>query len=169
MHKEFYIGKTGTEDLALEEWKPYFDADNILNRNLNKFNCKVPPIVIELTFYNLWTWDMPDLIRRILPELKPAVLLKKSKAWNCVWLTKTTLPDCDRSFCELIFFGNKDIIPESPDFRKTMLNLMHQYEEITGYNILGMPFDSSIHHWVRSFCSVNGRFTIFDCGEINPD
>ena len=77
MHKEFYIGKTGTEDLALEEWKPYFDADNILNRNLNKFNCKVPPIVIELTFYNLWSWDMPDLIRRILPELKPAVLLKK--------------------------------------------------------------------------------------------
>lgn len=149
----------------LETWIPYFNAENALRRNLARFKCKIPPIVLDLTFYNLWPWDVPAKINAILPELRKVVLLKRSNAWNCVWISKISSPQCERQYCELIFFGNKELEPESPRFRSVMLDLMHRHEELTGYNIVGMAGDCSLRDWVLGFSQCNGPFTIEDCGE----
>ncbi len=167
-HKEFYIGSSMENDAALAECQIYLNVERLLRSNLETFKCKVPPIVLELTFYNLWSWDVPEKIRAMMPDLKRAVLPRKSKDWNCVWLSKMTLPDCERIYCELIFFGNSKTEPGSPDFRKIMLDLMHEHEELTGYNIIGISFEMAIPAWVNRLGRISSRFTIQDCGEINP-
>ncbi len=147
------------------KWMPYFQAENTLRRNIERFKCNVPPIVLDLTFYDLWPWDMPEKIQTFIPELKKVVLLKRSNAWNCVWISKLAYPHCERLYCELIFFGNKETVPESPRFREVMLDLMHQHKEFTGYNIVGLDGESTVRDWVLGFARCNGPFTIQDSGE----
>ena len=103
-HKEFYIGSSMENDAVLAECQNYLNAERLLRSNVEMFKCKVPPIVLELTFYNLWSWDMPEKIRTMMPDLKRAVLPRKSKDWNCVWLSKMTLPDCERILLWIDFF-----------------------------------------------------------------
>lgn len=166
MQSPFLTGSPALGAADHSEWLPYFEAQTLLERNLHKFKCKIPPIVLELTFYNLWSWDVPAMLETLLPDLKRAVLRKRSNAWNCVWLSKMAMPNCDRTFCELIFFGNQDMVPESPKFREIMLDLMHHHEELTGYNIVGMPYECAIDKWLSSFCRIANHFSLLECGQM---
>ena len=159
---------TDEQIAALAEWMPYFNADRFLLNNLQKFKCRIPPVVLDLTFYNLWSWDMRQMVQELVPELKDVALGRRPKRWNCVWLSKLSMPDFERCYCELIFFGNKAPEPDLVRLRKVILDLMHRHEELTGYNIVGMPYESPIDQWVRSFGRVNGPCAIQECGEIVP-
>ena len=159
---------TDEQIAELAEWMPYFDADRLLLNNLQNFKCRIPPVVLDLTFYNLWSWDMRQMVQDLVPELQDVALGRRPKRWNCVWLSKLSMPDFERCYCELIFFGNKAPEPDLVRLRKVILDLMYRHEELTGYNIVGMPYESPIDQWVRSFGRVNGPFAIQECGEIVP-